>query len=506
MLAAMETVMHPTSRGAIVGARVAGGVRRFAGIRYATADRFCPPVALDGWADGFAATSFGDTCVQMPVFSPLVPGGSLGAEESEDCLSLNVWMPQTEGASPLPVLVWIHGGSFLTGSSAQATYDGAALSALGAIVVSINYRVGPLGFCDLRSVRGAGADWVPNAGLRDVVCALGWVRRHIDSFGGDPANVTVMGESAGGGTILHLLGMPHRAELFDRAIVQSGSAGQTFMPDVGRMIGKRYAAAAGAGDDAARLKALGPRDLIAAIGTTMSDPEVWSTAGMMPFHPMIDDEIVLTAPLDALRSGAAAGCDLIIAANRDEMNLFVEAGSMEPEKLAKRVARYIDRDVHAAQQLVVAYTETLRKSRLPHEAIDVWGAIFSDREMTLPIRELLTAAAAHHSATFGYLFTWSAPPRSDGRPLGAAHAIDLPFTFGTFGVDNWREFVGASGNRAGTGQAVSDALQIAIVEFCTRGNPGWRSWNADRTVYEFGATCGEQRDPLAARAALWENV
>ena len=498
----MTQVQRAVSDALVTGLRTDHGVHRFLGIRYASAARFAGPLYLPLSGD-VDATSFGDACPQMPVFSPLVPGGELGAPESEDCLHLNIWLP--EGAGPFPVLVWIHGGSFLTGASSQAMYDGEALAAHGIVFVSFNYRVGPLGFLDLRSIPGADPGWIANAGLADQAAALRWVRDHIADFAGDATNVTVMGESAGGGSILHLLGAPQRSELFDRAIVFSGSAGFTFQPEVAASIASRFVAVSEI--PVPQLATADWSKIVAAVGSTLGDPEVYAAAGMMPFHPSIDGEFVFEAPMETLRRGGASECDLWLSTTRDEMALFVDAAPIDPAKFAKRVARYAGTDVLIAEELVNKYRKQLGVEGLSTDVVDVWAAIFSDREMTLAIRQLLDAASPWSSNVFASYFNWDSPRRNDGRPVGAAHATDLPFVFGTFGVDGWSDFVGAGEpTRRTRANAVSLALQKSIVKFCADGDPGWVDWSHDRAMFIFGEHLGVQRDPLRSRADLWEGI
>ena len=498
----MDSATRTTAHSTITGTRTDRGVERFLGIRFATAARFSRPilVPLTGTVD---ATSFGGACPQIAVHSPLVPGGSLGAPESEDCLHLNIWVPQGEG--PFPVLVWIHGGSFLTGASSQAMYDGEALAARGLVVVSVNYRVGPLGFLDLRSLPGADPNWTANAGLHDQVAAMRWVRECIGSFAGDAANVTVMGESAGGGSILHLLGAAPRSALFDRAIVFSGSAGFTFQPEVAATIALRFLTQSAT--SIAELATVEVQTIVAAIGPTMGDPEVYAAAGMMPFHPSIDGELVGEAPMKTLERGGAQGCDLWLSTTRDEMALFVETAEMTALSLSKRVARYAGVGAETAEAIIGRYEQQLAVEGLAAGPVDVWAAIFSDREMTLAIRGLLDAASSQSASVYGSLFSWDSPRRDDGRPVGAAHATDLPFIFGTFSVDGWSDFVGATdATRHESALAVSGALQESIVKFCSTGNPGWPDWSRDRAMFTFGSALEVCNDPLHTRVELWEGV
>ncbi len=452
-----DPVVH-TSAGALQGVRNVDGITRWLGIPYARCTRGGPPLPVPAWSGTRGAVAFGAACPQ-PSGADLVPGSALGAPVGEDCAFLNVWAPP--GREPVPVLVWIHGGSFLTGAASQAMFDGTALARRGAIVVSINYRVGPFGFL-APTPQLAGRGWRANCGLLDVVAALRWVRNEIAAFGGDPASVTVFGESAGAGVIAHLLGAPARPHLFDRAIVQSASTGRTFDAATAELVTDAYLRALGSVD---AMFDAPPAQLVDAIGKVMSDPAVFAAAGMMPFHPAIDGAIVLAAPDRAAASGAHAGADLVVSVTRDEMCLFVDAPSIDPERLHKRVSRYGGISLDAAGELLRRYSDHLRAAGLPHAPVDVWGAVYSDREMTIPARTFLDASARHHDAVYGARFDWSAPPRPDGRPLGAAHAIDIPFTFSTLDADGWRAFVGADGERRAPADRLAAAVGDAWIAF-----------------------------------------
>ncbi len=488
-----------TANGILHGREADDGVRRWLGIPYAVATRGARPQPAPGWTGPRDATRFGAACPQ-PGFGDLVPGGALGAEANEVCQFLNVWVPP--GAGPWPVLVWIHGGSFLTGAASQAMYDGAALARRGAIVVSINYRVGPFGFL-AATPQLASRGWTANCGLHDVVIALQWVRANIAGFGGDDHNVTVFGESAGGGVIVHLLGAPGRAELFDRAIMQSASAGRTFDTATGELVAERFVEVVGGVD--ALYDAPADR-LLDGIGGLFGDPAVFGAVGMMPFHPANDGELVHDAPSRSVTTGAHAGCDLVVSVTRDEMNLFLETSSMTPEKLTKRVARYATIDAAQADRLIDRYRALLGAEGLPHDPIHVWGAIYSDHEMTLPTRAYIDAAAQHHGRVFAAYFDWAAPARADGRPVGASHAMDLPFTFSSLDVDGWRAFVGAGGARATAGDRLAGAMGAAWVAFARDGDPGWPRWSEGHTMLELGEHIGPCVDSIGRRAALWDGI
>ena len=450
----------------------ADGTRAFLGIRYARAARFeAPePVSPTGALD---ATAFGPAAPQLPA-SETVPGDVTPAAMDEDCLFLNVWAPEPPG--PHPVLVWFHGGGFLSGSTADPTIDGARLAARGPlVVVTIGYRLGALGFL------GVGAT---NCGLLDQECALGWVREHIAAFGGDPARVTIAGESAGGGSALHLLAAPRTTGLFRRAIVQSGATDYTRSRDeVGRVT--EVFVDALDGDDPRAVP--WPR-IIEAQGRSLLP--LLTEMARMPFHPCVDDDLVPQRPVAALASGVGADVDLMIGTTEDEMRLFLMEPSLVEVQMRKRVDRYLGRDGTA---VVEAY-----RPIVGDDPMDLWAAIFTDREMLLPA---LAVAEAHRGATYRYLFTWPVAPRADGLPLRACHAADIPFTFDALDTLDWARWTAADARRMAA-DAVVEAMADAWCRFAATGDPGWPD-NATGRVQLLGPDVAVVDDPSAARRAVW---
>ncbi|HEY6338204.1 MAG TPA: carboxylesterase family protein, partial [Candidatus Sulfotelmatobacter sp.] len=218
-----QSLQVKTSSGAVEG-KADGPVHAFLGIPYAAPPvgdlRWKAPMPPAKWDGVRKATDFGSHCMQGPVFGDMTfhdPGGS------EDCLTLNVWLPAKPPSAKLPVMVWIYGGGFQIGATSQSVYDGTALAEQGVVLVSINYRVGVLGFLahpelDKESPHGASG----NYGLMDMVAGLEWVKRNISAFGGDPGNVTIFGQSGGGGKVMRLMHMPVAKGLFHRVIAESG--------------------------------------------------------------------------------------------------------------------------------------------------------------------------------------------------------------------------------------------------------------------------------------------
>lgn len=457
-----------------------GAVSEFLGLRYAEPPtgpcRFAAPerVGLDGVIEGVIdATAFGPAAPQFPGMGT-VPGDVTPDAMDEDCLFLNVWAPSVPG--PHPVFVWFYGGAFLGGFTADPTINGGRLAARAPmVVVTVGYRVGALGWLDLGAT---------NCGLRDQQCALEWVRDHIGAFGGDAGRVTIAGESAGGGSVLHLLASPGTAGLFRGAIVQSGATDYTrTRAETGRVTEMFVDAL-----DGADPRAVPWRQIIEAQGRAMVP--LMTEMARMPFHPCVDGEVLHARPVDALRAGVGAEVALVIGTTRDEMRLFLAEPQLAEEQMCKRVDRYLGRD---GTPVIDAY-----RAIVGDDPMDIWAAIQSDREMLLPA---VAVADAHQGATFRYLFTWEVAPRADRLPLRSCHAADLAFTFGTLDQLEWETWTGADRDAAGA-VALVDALQNAWCRFAATADPGWPNHQSGQ-VQVFGRESGVTADPSAPRLAVW---
>ncbi len=448
-------------------------VDAYLGLRYATAPRFLAPdpVSLRGDVD---ATNFGPAAPQLPA-SNSVPGDTTPASTAEDCLFLNVWAPRTPG--PHPVFVWFYGGGFLTGTTADPTIDGARLAARGPmVVVTVAYRVGALGYLGIGDT---------NCGLRDQQSGLDWVHAHIAAFGGDPDAVTIAGESAGGGSALHLLAAGTAPGRFGRVIAQSGATDYTRT----RAEVERVTEVFVGGLDGDDPRTVPWQRIIEAQGKTII-PLLMEMA-RMPFHPCVDDDTLTARPVDAFSAGVGAAVDLVIGTTRDEMRLFLAEATLADAQMRKRVDRYLGSDGSA---IVQRYQEMVGL-----DPMDVWAAIFSDREMLLPA---VAMAEAHQGRTFRSLFTWEVAPRADGLPLRACHAADLPFTFDSLDRLGWDAWTG-SDRLPEAGAALIDAMTGAWCAFARTGDPGWPEL-ASGQVMEFGVECGIRDDPMADRLAVWK--
>jgi para-nitrobenzyl esterase len=485
-----------------------GGIHVFRGMPYAQppvgARRFCAPEPEEPWRGVRRAHDFGASAPQAPLTLPL-PGMDVGPMD-EDCLYLNVYTPAADGAGR-PVMVWIHGGGFVIGSASQPIYDGSHLARRGdVVVVTINYRLGPLGFLYLEQLCPDLEGAVGNAGMRDQVAALEWVRDNIQAFGGDPARVTIFGESAGGMSVGTLLGMPSADGLFARAIPQSGAAHNVHTRDTATRVAERFLAELGVEPSRAAqaLRVVPPDRLLDTHQQTVL--ELGTTEGLLPLQPLVDGASLPEPPLEAVRAGRAAAVALLTGTTRDEWKLFgfLDRGlaSLDEAGLVKRLSSQIPgAEVEA---LVAAYRRPERRT-----AADLFFAIETDRVFRIPAIRLAEAQAAHTRDTWMYRFDWESP--SLGGALGACHALELPFVFGVLHQDGAELFAG-SGPEA---DALSERMMDAWLAFARDGDPShdglpggrWDRYDADRrSTMILGRTQGEELDPGSAERLAWEGI
>ena len=313
-----------TRYGEVRGSEVEG-IQIFKGIPFAAppfgANRFRPPQPVESWSGVRDALSYGPTVPKPPYASPydalllepFIPG--------EDCLNLNIWSPDL-GEAGLPVMVWIHGGAFVNGSGAVGTYDGSHFARDGVVCVTINYRLGVDGFLYFGPDAG-----VANRGMLDQVAALEWVQENIAAFGGDPTNVTIFGESAGGMSVTTLLSMPRAKGLFRRVIAQSGAGHHVISADTGQRVCNHLAQKLGV-PPLPEAFATVPLDRLLQAQVEVSsdlyrnpDPALWGEVlfNQMPFEPVIDGDVIPARPIDGLAAGVGAGVDVLAGTNAEDL-------------------------------------------------------------------------------------------------------------------------------------------------------------------------------------------
>jgi carboxylesterase type B len=493
----MTTVVVETSKGKIRGSNEIG-VTIFKGVPYAAppfgANRLRPPQPVVGWSGIRDALDWGPKPPQLPYPPPwdvLIPERG---PQGEDCLNLNIWTPE-RGPVRLPVMVWIPGGRFEAGSG--ATYDGSRFARDGVVCVTINYRVGAEGFAYF-------GDDTANLGLLDQIAALEWVRENIAAFRGDPGNVTVFGQSAGGMSVGTLLSMPRAEGLFRRAIAQSGGAHQAIPAETARKVGRQLAERLGVAATREAVAAVPVERLLDAQAALKADlvaspdPRRWGAevaVSLLPWQPVIDGDVVPALPIDRIGAGAGADIDLMTGATADEWNFFLVPGGaidgITLEVLTAAIGAY-----GLPVQAALAAYEATRPGARPGELL---AAVQSDWYFRVPVMRLADAHAPRPAPTYMYEFAWRSPLY--GGRLGACHGADVAFVFDTLGE-------GSDGLAGGDPPALlAKAMHAAWIGFARDGDPGWPRYDlARRATMRFDVTSRVVDDPRSEERLLWQGV
>ena len=500
-----------TIHGRVSGSETAG-IRIFRGIPFASppigARRFQPPEPPEPWADVRDATRVGPSAPQFaaPWFGWI---SAAGVGHGDDCLSLNVWTPGLDEARR-PVVVWIHGGGFLVGAGSTGVYDGRHLARRGdVVVVTINYRLGALGYAHLKYHFGEGFEQSSNLGVRDQIAALEWVRDNVASFGGDPDNVSVFGQSAGAMSIAALLGSSRARALFTRAICQSGAADHVTDPEAAGEVARTFIECLGG--PAASHEALG-RIPIGRILQAQRDTmaRLTSLENMMVFLPTVDDDVISESPLDAAERGATAEIPLLLGTTLDEWRLFrlIDPGvfGLRAHELTARfdqVLRGAFRSAPDGREAVESFRTALETRGGRPSSAELWSAFQSARVMHYPATRLAEAHTRGGGTAHAYLFTWRPPNLR--RALGACHGLDIPFVFGAVRHPLARPLTGFSTSAA----RLSRKMQQAWIRFARHSDPGhyqlpdWIPYDEHRrATMLLGRTCRLADAPLEAEREL----
>lgn len=481
--------------GTVRGVRT-GGLVAWRGIPFAAPPvgdlRWRAPQPVDPWPGVRDATRFGDAAPQHPRM--LVTGRDNRVVASENCLTLNVVAPAGHPHTPRPVLVFVHGGAYTMGTTAMPLYGGGSLVRGGDVVyVSVNYRLGPLGFLDVSEFSTPDRPFDSNLGLRDQVAALRWVQRNIAAFGGDPANVTIFGESAGGTSVTTLMATPAAAGLFARGIAQSPAPSLVGDADRARRAGRRFVELL-AGDTGAAVAALSsatPAEL-GRTGARLSR----ELPGGYTFGPVVDGDLLPADPLVAFTDGTAHRVPLIIGTNLREGELFTRFLDALPtnERRIERMFATVDPD--ARDRVVAAYPG------YPAEraAVDLGG------DVTFWYPSLLIAQAhSRYAPTFAYRFDF-APRLLHWAGVGATHAVDLLAVFAQ-ADETMGRLLTAAGGRRGL-RTVTEAMQRHWLRFAHDGEPlpSWPRYDtADRATMVFDVPTRIEHDPQRDRRLAWEG-
>jgi para-nitrobenzyl esterase len=492
----MKDCIVSTASGRARGVNL-GGVLRFLGIPYAAAPvaglRFQAPQDAPSWDGIRDATAPGPNAPQLIRAFPnldVTPLVGHGWRPGDDYLTANIWTP--DSAAKLPVLVFIHGGAFIGGSGDAAVHAGTEFARSGIVYVSINYRLGVEGFLPIPGVP-------TNLGLRDQIAALRWVARHIDAFGGDPANVTVAGESAGAMSIANLMASPPAKGMIRRAIVQSGHGSMVRPLAVASLLAERVAATLQVTCDLQGFLQRSAQQCATAMDA-VSRPDVAidlrdaqgrnSAYGLTRFLPVFGDEILPEHPLQALRKGAGAEVELLIGTNREEMNIYlVPTGVRQSIDAATATALLQASEPHAPAILEAYGIEERRAGDALTEAM-------TDLVFRWPARQF---AEAHRGRTHLYEFAWRSPA-CDGQ-LGACHALELPFVFKTLPVCTG--VMGIAG--PSPPQSIAERVHRTWVNFVAHGRLDWPEFSTRERACMALENAKVARDADMA-AARWLNA
>ncbi|MBY4130251.1 carboxylesterase family protein [Rhodococcus fascians] len=457
--------------------------------------RFAPPVAKTPWDGRFDATSVGAICPQpYDDLDRLLEVPKMNASEGE-CLTVNVWTPSERTDEPRPVLVWVHGGSFITGSNAWDIYSGSKLAASGAVVVSINYRLHGLGFLNLTGLF-EGAENSVNLAARDAIMGLEWVRDNVAAFGGDPGRVTIFGESAGAAMVSALAAAPATRDLIHRVIPQSGMAHQLVPQEVGRQIAENFLRVVGVepGDWQ------GLRDLPVEriVEVSMQSDELLkgvSDDRWLPWNLHRDPLTLPESASEAFASGNMRHLDMLIGTTADENKLAWIVREPDADE---------DYPVNDLDDAVVARMQSVyRDAGRGRAAWELNEAIVNDQSYFVPANRAVDEHVRQGSRAFVYLFTWRT--EAFGGRLGSCHALEVPFVLDLL---DHPVFLGPNPPRA-----LADAMHGAWLAFAATGDPNggslptWPEWDSEtRPTMKFDVECEVLSSPRAAELRQWDDV
>jgi para-nitrobenzyl esterase len=475
-----------TTEGKVRGLAV-DGIHIFKGIHYgastAGSNRFLPPGKPERWSGVRDALEYGPNAPQVSRggSTPITAGYAYGKNlpMNEDCLVLNVFTPAA-GRARRPVMVWLHGGQFTYGQGGNSVYDGTNFARHHDVVaVTLNHRLNLFGFMQLEEVAGKEYAEAGNASMLDLVAALQWVRENISAFGGDPGNVTIFGESGGGGKVTALLAMPKAKGLFHKAIVESGSfLRMTPREDAARNAEKVLAQLGLKGNPIAELQKLPMERLIAA-----SPSVAWG--------PVVDGNILPRHPFDPTAPEISADVPMLIGSNETENTFFMASDeklfSLDETDLKTRLKPIAG---EAAENLIAVY----RKNRPTATPSDLFFLITSDQRIRMgAITQAERKAALGRAPAYMYFFTWKAPV--DGGKWRSPHTLEMPFVFGTY---DKATVTGAGPER----KVLADRVSGAWAAFARNGNPnhkGLPKWSAytpsERATMIFDNECRVVNDP-----------
>ena len=505
-----------TTAGRVRGA-VIDGVLAFKSVPYGAptsgANRFMPPMPPTAWGGVRDALDYTGKAPQAGLRAATRPeletlsGVPDPSPETEDCLTVNVWTPAADGAKR-PVMVWFHGGAFAYGNANQARLQGSRLARRGdVVVVNVNQRLNIFGHLDLSSIAPSEFARSGNAGTLDMVAALEWVRDNAAAFGGDPGNVTIFGESGGGGKVSVLLAMPAARGLFHRAIIQSGACIRLRTKERAAKLTDAVLKQLGlTSGDIGRLQALPIAALLAAVNPAQKalGPSPTPLMDRYPFGPVVDGDVVPRHPFDPDAPDISADIPLIIGDMKDETTIFMATDD-------KVWHRTLTEDELRARVAALAGEHTDRVSetygRLYPGASPAERLIATTTDSNFRIRSLTLAqrrVAKNRAPVWMYSFDWETPVH--GGRLKAPHAMDVPFAFDTLDLTHLTDLSADALGLAATMSGVWAAFARSGVP-AHESIPDWPAYDTDRrATLSLDATCRIENDPRGETRQLWQEI
>ncbi len=459
--------------------------------------RFRPPVAIKSWDGTYEAIEY-KLCAYQG-YTQLEEWFGKLQPESEDCLNLSIWSPESDGEK-LPVMCWFHGGAFIMGGGVDPLYTGISLAKRGkVVVVTVNYRLGALGFL---YIPGETA----NVGLLDQIAALEWIKRNIEYFNGDPNNITIFGESAGAYSVMTLPTVPKAKGLINRVIAESFPF---FDPETSEKSTKGLMRMLKVRGDLDAFRKIPPEKIIEAQNSYMEkDP-----TNILAFRPMIDGDVIPKHPLKAYENGECSDIDLMIGTNFHEAKLFT---ALEPN-LKKMIEtggetaliNYLGTlkiGSGKAKEIVETY-KSARAGTLPTDDQEIFDAMLTDIMFRVPTIRFLEAQSKHNKNTYNYIFTYESP--LSGGILRSSHAVELPFVFNTLDLEGMGDFVG----KGPIEQELSERIMDAWTSFAHKGNPNhdnlpeWLPYDVDQRITMFlGKECKIVNAALDKERQAWDGL
>lgn len=500
-----EVPVVETASGRVAGSTTEG-VHVFKGIPYgastAGANRFMPPRKPEPWAGVRETTAYAGRSPQAPAAAQrpelaTVWGPVDTLPVGENCLTLHVWTPELDKGKR-PVLVWLHGGAFSYGSANSPRYDSVRLARRNdVVVVAVNHRLNIFGHLDL-SAHGERFTQSGNAGVLDLVAALKWVREHAARFGGDPGNVTIFGQSGGGGKVSALLTMPSARGLFHKAIVQSGASVRFAEPERTTRLADAVLRHLGvSADQLAGLPLERLQEAVVPAQATLPRPSL-ALLDRYNFGPVVDGNVLPAHPFDPAAPAVSDDIPILVGGTKDESAIFLAPDdavwnrTLSEDELARRIAAVAG---DAAAELVACY----RRRDPAASPADRLITALTMSNFTVRSNLLAERKAARGSApVWVYDFAWESP--AFGGRLKSCHSVEVPFVFDTLDV------IGERHRKPGA-QALADRVSQSWVAFARTGKADWPAYTADkRPVMVFDDTCKVVDDPDGEVRPLWNKV